>query len=215
MTFNTVTFVDTESKLLMPRKRAKPVTTLVPHRSPQLAQLLEAAETCRLAPLRRFLAAGGSPDALVERKFADGTSIMSPLIFEAVATQQIAHDPAMHHASLELLLKSGANANAIRTDAKGHQQTALMAACNVECCTAPVRLLLAHGADPALQISAGTVALHSAAFAGRTAVCKMLLETGACELDVRDRNGGTPLGCAVQEGHLRAVELRTGSGALI
>jgi hypothetical protein len=46
----------------MPRKRAaKPVTTLVPHRTPQLAQLLQAAETCEIEPLRRFLAAGGLP----------------------------------------------------------------------------------------------------------------------------------------------------------
>jgi hypothetical protein len=71
----------------MPRKRAaKPATTtLVPHRSPQLAQLLEAAKSCKTEPLRRFLAAGGLPDSLVELRYDDGTSAPAPLVFKVIA----------------------------------------------------------------------------------------------------------------------------------
>jgi Ankyrin repeat len=133
----------------MPRKRAaKPVSTLVPHRSPELAELLEAAKTCEPEPLRRFLATGGLPDTVVELTLSDGTSIMLPLVFKAISMHCMVQDPAMHHASLELLLQSGANANAAIIAANGHEETALMAACSVACCTVPVRLLLEHGADP-------------------------------------------------------------------
>ena len=191
----------------MPRKRAaKPVTTMVSHRSPQLAQLLEAAKTCRIEAVRRFLAAGGLPDTLVELKHHDGESTVAPMIFQAISTHQIAQDPALHHASLEVLLQAGANADAICIDAKGQEHTTLMAAYKVPCCTAPVRLLLAHGANPALQTSAGEVALHIAASVGRADVCKLLLEAG-CEPAVSDCNGMTPLARAVQHGHVRVVEL--------
>jgi ankyrin repeat protein len=191
----------------MPRKRAaKPVITMVPHRSPQLAQLLEAAKTCRIEAVRRFLAAGGLPDTLVELKHHDGESIVAPMIFQAISTHQIAQDTALHHASLELLLQAGANADAICIDAKGQEHTTLMAACKVPCCTAPVRLLLAHGANPALQTSAGEVALHIAASVGQADVCRLLLKAG-CEPAVSDCKGMTPLLCAVHQGHVQVVEL--------
>jgi ankyrin repeat protein len=194
----------------MPRERAaKPVTTtMVPHRSPQLAQLLEAAKTCEIEPVRRFLAAGELPDTLVEVKLADGTSVMSPLVLRAIAAHRIGQDPAMRHASLELLLQAAANANSICT-VKGRQVTALMAACTAvaDCCTAPVRLLLGHGADPALQTSSGEIALHDAARAGGVEVCKMLLEDEGCDAHARDCNGITPLVCAVYTGHVQVVEL--------
>jgi ankyrin repeat protein len=128
------------------------------------------------------------------------------MIFKAVTTHQVAHDPALHHASLELLLQAGAKVNTTFKDAQGHECTLLMLACYAKCCTAPVRMLLAHGADPALQTSAGMAALHSAATAGHADVCKMLLEAG-CELDVRDNNGITPLAKAVNKGHVHLVEL--------
>jgi ankyrin repeat protein len=192
----------------MPRKRAaKPFTTVVPHRSPQLEELLEAAKTCRAEHVRRFLAAGGLPDTLVELQFVDAPSAMVPLIFKAVSTHYVAQDPALQHESLELLLQAGASVNGICKDENGHEDTALTLACKVHCCTAPVRLLLAHGADPALQLSTGEAALHSAARAGRVIVCEMLLQADGCELEVRDRLGLTPLAYAVRQGHLRVVEL--------
>jgi ankyrin repeat protein len=89
----------------------------------------------------------------------------------------------------------------------GLEDTPLMAACTIMCCTEPVRMLLAHGADPALQTSTGIAALHLAATAGRADVCKMLLEVNGCEPDVRNCNGITPLARAVYKGHVRVVEL--------
>jgi hypothetical protein len=70
----------------MPRKRAaKPVTTVAPHRSPQLVELLEAARRCDdVASVRRFLAAGGSPDALVELKYTGAVSVPAPIFFKAI-----------------------------------------------------------------------------------------------------------------------------------
>jgi ankyrin repeat protein len=192
----------------MPRKQAaKPVTIMVPHRSPQLAELLEAAKTCSIEPVRRFLAAGGLPDTIVELAYNDGTSTSAPLVFEAIVAHRIAQCPGLHHASLELLLQAGANANAVCKDASGREFTPLMAACDRTCCAAPMRLLLVHGADPALQTSTGEAALHSAAKVGRADVCEMLLAADGCQLEVRDRAGMTPLARAVQHGHLQVVEL--------
>jgi ankyrin repeat protein len=195
----------------MLRKRAaQPVTTLVPHRSPQLAELLAAAKTGEIKPLRRFLAAGGLPDALVELEFEDESSMPGPLIFSAITAHYMMEQ---EHPSLELLLQSGASPNAIFKDAQGHENTPLVAACRASCCAAPVRLLLAHGADPALQTSMGEAALHIAATEGRADVCRLLLETNGCDPDVRNCVGVTPLVCAVCLGHLQVVELLQQWGA--
>jgi ankyrin repeat protein len=86
----------------------------------------------------------------------------------------------------------------------------LMAACRVHCCAAPVRLLLAHGADSALQTSTGTAALHSAASTGRADACKLLLEAGGCDPDVLTCDDISPLVLGVQQGHLQVVELLHG-----
>jgi hypothetical protein len=90
----------------MPRKRAaKPVTTLVPHRAPRLTELLEAAKSCKTEPLRRFLAAGGLPDTLVELQYVDGTSAPAPLVFKVIAAHYTAQGQALYHASLELFCR--------------------------------------------------------------------------------------------------------------
>eukprot|EP00953_Heterococcus_sp_UTEX-ZZ885_P037182 19119-Heterococcus_DN1.PRE.4 len=182
-------------------------SSLIPKRSPQLTKLLEAAQTCSLEPVKRFLAAGGEPDALVELPFDDGTLVLAPLIRRAIMTHQIAQDPAMHHASLELLLQAGAKVNALCKDANGLEHTSLMAACRGSCCIAPVRILLAHGADPALQTSTGCTALHIAARAGRLECCKLLPQTAGCEPDLPNFKGFTPLALAVLEGHMQVIEL--------
>eukprot|EP00953_Heterococcus_sp_UTEX-ZZ885_P040175 20553-Heterococcus_DN1.PRE.1 len=115
----------------MPRKRAaKPVTTLVPHCTPDLVELLEAAKTCKCEPLRRFLAAGGRPDALVELKYNNDIRRMSPLIFKAIATHQT-DGCAFHHEGLTVLLEAGANADAVCVSGDGNEWTALMAACQM------------------------------------------------------------------------------------
>jgi uncharacterized protein len=131
-----------------------------------------------------------------------------PLIFSAItAHYTMEQEPFLQHASLELLLHSGASPNAIFKDANGREDTPLMAACRASCCTAPVRVLLAHGANPALQTSKGGAALHIAATEGRADVCKILLEADGCNPDVRDSSGATPLVCAVRHGDVQVVEL--------
>jgi uncharacterized protein len=109
---------------------------------------------------------------------------------------------------MTVLLEAGANADAVTVTPDGRASTALMAACAAPCCTAPVRILLAHKANPCLQTAEGKTALHSAARAGRIDLCKLLLE--ACDgrgLDVSDRLGCTPLAEAVRGGHLHVVEM--------
>jgi ankyrin repeat protein len=193
-----------------PRKRAaKPVTTLVPHRIPQLAELLEAARCCDdVVALRRFLAAGGRPDNLVKLDFIGAPSMLGPLIFRAIATHHVAEDPALHHACLKLLLQAGANPNAVCVDAHGDEMTALMAACSAPCCMAPARLLLAHNADNCLRTANGSSALHSAARAGSVEMCELLITAGSGSLlHVRDCHGCTPLTQAVKSGSVAVVEL--------
>jgi ankyrin repeat protein len=185
----------------MPRKRAAKPTTLVPHRSPQLAELLDAAKRCDMGPLLRFLAAGGQPDSLTEVTYSDGSKRMSPLFYKAITTHQ-------NHESLTVLLEAGANADASIVAPDGCAWTALMAACNATCCLEPVRILLLHKANPCLKSAEGKTALHMAARAGRTDVCELLLEaSGGAGSDVIDSLGCTPLAEAVSANHLAVVAL--------
>jgi hypothetical protein len=88
----------------MPRRRhATAETALVPHRSPDLAALLDEAKTCELAPLRRFLAAGGHPDTLVPARSLQRLGFSILLLMKAI-TMPIAQS----RASVELLLSSWA-----------------------------------------------------------------------------------------------------------
>jgi ankyrin repeat protein len=120
----------------------------------------------------------------------------------------VTDDPADHHSCLELLLQAGGNPNAVCVDAGGGERTALMTACSAPCCTAPVRMLLAHNADPCLKTADGVTALHRAARAGSLEMCKLLFEASSGSvLDVRDRLGSTPLTEAVSSNRLAVVEL--------
>jgi hypothetical protein len=88
-------------------------TALIPHCTPDLAALLEEAETCELAPLRRYLAAGGQPDALVPTERVDGSFVPAPLLFTAISRSPLFPD---YKGSIELLLGAGANINALYAD---------------------------------------------------------------------------------------------------
>jgi hypothetical protein len=66
----------------MARKKAqrKQETTLVPHRAPNLGQLLEGAKTGDSAhAVEAFLDAGGSPAAVVQWRLSDGV-LQLPLL---------------------------------------------------------------------------------------------------------------------------------------
>jgi ankyrin repeat protein len=48
---------------------------------------------------------------------------------------------------------------------------------------------------------------------GHEAVIKLLLETGKIDLELKDRNGRTPLSCAVERGSVAIVQLLLAEGA--
>jgi ankyrin repeat protein len=180
-------------------------STLVPHRTPQLAQLLKAADTCKLVPLKRFLAAGGLPDTLVE-VVREGHSALVPLLFMAI--MRVAVDREVK-GSLEVLLDAGADIGGIYSDATGKPgySTALMTACELNS-NGPLITLLERGADPCQQTPAGGVtALHIAAMHGMLGKCKLLIEADERTLTLRDHSERLPLNFAVAGGHVSAVEL--------
>jgi Ankyrin repeats (3 copies) len=175
----------------------------VPHRTPQLAQLLKAADTCKLVPLKRFLAAGGLPNTLVKVNKA-GRSTMFPLLFIAIAGLEF--DKAVE-GSLEALLDAGANIAAICPDPKGEpaQSTVLMTACELSS-NAPLITLLQRGADPCQQTpAAGVTALHIAAMHGMLDKSKLLIEADERTLTLRDHGGCLPLDYAVGGGYVPVV----------
>jgi uncharacterized protein len=195
----------------MPRKRAaKPVSTLVSHRTPQLAELVIAAtigKTCDAELLRAFLARGGRPDAVVDLQSADGPTVPAPIIFKAITTHYSYDDPKLQHGALQLLLEAGANPNVITVSGTGREVSALMVACESCCAMASARMLLTHNCDPWQRTATGRIALHTAASRGHIDVCKLLLETDSSKADVRDSHDCTPLAEAVRNGHLAVVEL--------
>jgi Ankyrin repeats (3 copies)/Ankyrin repeats (many copies) len=188
------------------RRRAKAETTLVPHRTPNLAALLDEAKTCELAPLRRFLAAGGHPDALVPMQGACDTSDTAPLLFKAVIRSTFLPD---YRSSIELLLDAGANINAfISGTEEGAEISPLIAACQPHYTNEPLMILLQRGADVCLRTpSFGVTALHAAATQGYTDKCKLLLAADRRVLEVRTRAGRSAMYAAVTEGQLPVVEL--------
>jgi hypothetical protein len=114
----------------MPRKSSKAKkadTSLISHRTPALAQLLEKAKTCRLEPLKQFLAAGGHPDTIVEIRYGDDCVVTTHLLFKAI----LQHHEAGCEGSLAALLDAGAKTDFICTGLSGGgmDSTALMVAC--------------------------------------------------------------------------------------
>eukprot|EP00953_Heterococcus_sp_UTEX-ZZ885_P011077 6426-Heterococcus_DN1.PRE.1 len=199
----------------MPRRRSTATreTTLVPHRTPQLAQLLKAADTCKLVPLKRFLAAGGLPDTLVNVNGGGGRSSLFPLLFLAIAGLRFDKEV---EGSLEALLDAGANIAAICPDPSGGpaQSTVLMTACELDR-NEPLITLLQRGADPCQQAPvSGATALHIAAKHGMLDKCQLLIEADERTLTLLDHGGRLPLHYAVVGGHVHVIELlRTQYGA--
>jgi ankyrin repeat protein len=78
---------------------------------------------------------------------------------------------------------------------------------------ARVRGLLARGACPRAEDSAGYTPLHYAARAGHAAIVRMLLDGGG-DVNARTRAGGaTPLHRAANQGHQQVVQLLVERGA--
>ena len=111
-------------------------------------------------------------------------------------------------AILELLLKAGANPNAMQSEG----ETALMTAARTGI-PAAVTTLLAHGADVNAKESwRGQTALMWAAAEGHADTIQVLLEAGA-QINARSNAGWTALLFAAREGKIPAVKTLLAGGA--
>jgi uncharacterized protein len=197
----------------MPRKSAKKKqalsenTTVTVHKKQQLADLLEAAATCKLIAIQRYLAAEGSADVLFDSRSPDFTSKV-PLLVGATVGHHISSE---HKGSMKALIDAGATLDLTFKTTAG-DRTALMIACSLTCCDAPVQLLLQHGADPCMRCfdAAGNffTVLQNAALHGSVSKCQLLLDAGAARtLDQKNLQGWTAIHCAASEGNVEVVRL--------
>jgi uncharacterized protein len=209
------------------KKRAPATeTTLVPHKAPNLTDLLERAKSGKLSDVQQYLSAGGSPNVLVEaliRQNADegGSSDvqqpaeqlgLAPLLSSIAASQ---HSEAA--ASIRALLEAGADVDAISSTDVTWEQTALMVACQPHNLQV-VQALLQGGANPCYQASTnGTSALHLAAAAGCTESCNAIhTASSGRALELTGKGyplAATPLIAACAMRHLAVVELLCTLGA--
>jgi cytohesin len=156
------------------------------------ADIFEAAKEGNLAAVEALLKKN---PGLASKKHAHG---LTPL-FVAAANG--------HKDVVELLLASGADANA--RDSNGAtplQSAALSGHADV------VGLLLAKGAVADAKTKDGTTPLCNAAEKGHKDVVELLLSKGA-DANAKDNNDFTPLHCAVDSGHADVVGLLLARGA--
>jgi ankyrin repeat protein len=188
-------------------------TALTRHRRSHLAKLLDAARTCKLVPLKRYLSAGGTANAIVDINLKnDIRTYRVPLLHSAVIFH---HYSAEYRGSAELLLNAGAEVDAVDYNLGGCDRTALLWAAVRSCCDDQVKLLLQRGADPCWQsIADGTTALHAAAAHGELTKCELLLASNGRALHLRNKLGGRlPVWDAVGGGHVAVVDLLRQHGA--
>eukprot|EP00953_Heterococcus_sp_UTEX-ZZ885_P013371 7642-Heterococcus_DN1.PRE.1 len=169
------------------KKKQAEVTSVAVHKTQQLTDLLEAAATCKLIAIQRYLAAGGSADVLFDSRIGH-------------------HISSEHKGSMKALIDAGATLDLTFKTTAG-DRTALMIACSLTCCDAPVQLLLQHGADPCMRCfdAAGNffTVLQNAALHGSVSKCQLLLDAGAARtLDQKNLQGWTAIHCAVSEGNV-------------
>jgi uncharacterized protein len=186
-------------------------TTLTKHKRPHLAKLLEAAKTCKRGPLKRYLEAGGTPDAVVELEEPGNKIFRVPLLHSAVLSH---HCGAEHVGSVETLLSAGARLDTIGYTPDGSDRSCVIWAAVLSCCTEPLKLLLKRGADPCyVPKSNGMTALHTAAIHGLPESCELLLIAGGERALNEQAAGLSHLYVAVATGQLEVVKLMLKHGA--
>jgi uncharacterized protein len=183
-------------------------TTLVPHRAPNLTDLLERAKRGKLSDVHQYLSAGGSPNVLQPLKSVG----LAPLLSGVAASR---HKEAAD--SIKLLLQAGAAVDAISSSTEISERTALMVACSVPNNLKSVQALLQGGADPCHQASDGVSALHLAASAGHAETCRALYSASSGRaLQLTSKDDGlsvTPLMIACATDQYAVVELLCALGA--
>jgi ankyrin repeat protein len=186
------------------------------HKRVDLHELLERAAGGKLQDVKRYLDAGGAASVVVERRESDRT-IMMPLL-HAVISAHVHRDLA---AVIKLLLKAGADCNAVCSTTSGNLASALMWACRTQKhCNIAVEVLLESGADPCWQTCSpnpavmGGTALHFAVVSDQLVKCEMLIRASkGRNVNMSDRTGQTPLVVAVNSSILHIFKLLQRYGA--
>jgi uncharacterized protein len=189
-------------------------TALTKHKRPHLARLLEAAKYGTRGPLKRYLEAGGTPDAVVVLEQPESASFLKvPLLHSAVLNHNIDKG---HAGAIETLLDAGARLDTVGFTPDGSDRSCVMWATDLPGCLELLKLLLQRGADPCWQSKAdGLSLLHKAAMCGSVAKCELLLQASkgrALSLRV-PATAATAMSYAVDAGHLAVVKLLQQHGA--
>jgi Ankyrin repeats (many copies) len=228
LTINTLTMPKKSSKKSSKKRTSPAETTLIPHRAPNLTDLLECAKGGKLSDVQEYLSAGGSANVLVEvliqqvvtMPMRDSVSALigdqhtAPLITRVALSK---HSDAA--ASIQLLLTAGAAVDAVANGtASGILERTALVLCAVSGNLNSVPALLQGGANPCHQASGdGMTALHFAAAHGHLDICRALhtaCSGRALELVGKgDRMSATPLIAACAMEQYAAVKLLCALGA--
>eukprot|EP00953_Heterococcus_sp_UTEX-ZZ885_P039712 20348-Heterococcus_DN1.PRE.1 len=194
------------------KSQTKPETSLIHQRTSDLSPLRRRACTGESAQtVKAYLDAGGSPVAPVELTGTGCVLQVQPLHSMAMLN---AHPHTELPESVRLLVAAGADINAKAAGPGDNDNTALMYAGQLTCCTVVADVLLQAGADPCVQSTGRCLtALHLAAAVGLADCCELLLRQADTLLETRDSNGCTALMHAAQSGNLDNVKLLLQHGA--
>jgi ankyrin repeat protein len=222
---NSATMPKKSSKKGSKKRAPAAETTLVPHRAPNLTDLLERAAKGKPSNVQQYLSKGGSANVLVKvlvtKVFDRAQSTDVPhstqqleLVPLLLSVAESGHSEAA--ASINLLLQAGAAVDATTSNSVAERTTLML--CSFSGNLISVQALLQGGADPCYQASSdGVSALHLAASAGQIEICRVLNTASsgrALELvGKREGPGATPLIAACTAEQCASVELLCALGA--
>jgi ankyrin repeat protein len=195
------------------RKQQSGTTTLVPHRSRDLNELLQRAKRGdRAADMKAYLDAGGSATVLAD---IPEHGMRVPLLYAVVMLSRHPHKELSE--ILRLLVQAGVDLNASTTAFGNNTRGGWMNCMARSCCTLPLLALVKHGADPVHQFGgARTTALHQIAGVGSYEHCEALLAASHDHAaKVADCDGCTPPFTTVASNHYGIVRLLHQHGAAL
>jgi Ankyrin repeats (3 copies) len=197
-------------------------------------QLLEDAKTGdRAADVKKYLDAGGSASVLIEAS-SDRGQLLVPLVHAMACGNAHAHRELAE--CIRLLVRAGADINAVVKVCQGGTCSGLLLAVELRDCATPLRLLLENGAFNVAAdnnlLTARVLLKHGAELGatnrqGRTAVFILvaaeyghaaaieLMATAGLDINLADNSGMTPLMTAAEYKHEAAVEMLLTHGAAV
>jgi Ankyrin repeats (3 copies) len=200
-------------KKALRKQQPSSTSTLVPHRSGDLHELLERAKRGdRAADMQAYLDAGGSASALADIPEHD---MRVPLLYVVVFLSR--HPHAELSEVLRLLVQAGADIYSSTTAFGNNTRGGWFTCMARSCCTLPLMALIEHGADPVHRFGgARTTALHQIAGVGSYEHCEALLTAShGRAANVADCDGRTPLFSAISCNHSSIVRLLHKHGAAL